>query len=206
MHYPPENAAAVTEADVRSLYEILLGEVWASAAPVVQRAHPRELPIERIGHFDITHGRGFLPRLLARRSKLPAAGRAVPTQLRVERKGRCEIWSRTFSSFPLQSTQHVPCAGTLVECFGRIEFRFKVQASDGGIYFRQARVALCIGRCKLPLPASLGPRVDAQEMSGETENQTRVRVTVRLPIVGLLIDYHGQIGQPETVARKEVSK
>lgn len=206
MHYSPENAAPVTEVNLHSLYEILLGEVWASAAPVIQRAHPRELPIERSGSFDITHGRSFLTRFLARWSKLPAAGTAVPTRLRAERKGSYEIWHRTFGSFALESTQRVPCAGTLVERFGKIELRFKVEARDGGIHFCQTRAAICIGRCRLPLPAWLGPRVDAQEMPGNSEYQTRVRVTVRLPLVGLLIDYQGQIEQPEIAARGEVSK
>jgi len=188
------------------LYEMLLGESWSNVASAVQRAHPRELPIERIGSFDITHGCGFLAWILGRFSKLPAAGRAVPTRLRVERVGNCEIWHRTFGTFPLESTQHVPCAGVLVEHFGSLIFRFKVQVRDGGIHFQQTRVSIRVGRCELPLPSWLGPRVDAQEMPEETENQTRVRVTVRLPIVGLLIDYQGRIEQPEIVARGEVSK
>ena len=201
---PELDGSAATE--TISLYEMLLGELWSNVASAVQRAHPRELPIERIGSFDITHGCGFLARFLGRFSKLPAAGRAVPTRLSVERKGGGEIWRRKFATFPLESKQHVPRAGILVERFGTIEFRFKVQAMDGGIVFRQTRAAICVGRCRLPLPAWLGPRVDAQEMPGETENQTRVRVTVRLPIVGLLIDYQGRIEQPEIVARGEVSK
>lgn len=185
---------------------MLLGESWSNVASAIRCAHPRELPIERIGHFDITHRRGFVPRILVRRSKLPPAGRAVPTRLRVERRGSCEIWRREFGSFPLESTQHVPRAGILVERFGRIEFRFKVQARDGGIYFRQTRAAICVGRCMWPLPAWLGPRVDAQEMPGDLEYQTRVRVTVRLPLIGLLINYQGEIDQPEFDAKEEVSK
>lgn len=194
--------SAATEAI--SLYEMLLGESWSNVASSIQSAHPRELPIERSGSFDITHGRSFLTRVLARWSKLPPAGRAVPTRLRVERKGIHEIWRRSFGSFSLESTQHVPCAGTLVERFGRIEFRFKVQARDGGIHFHQTRAAICVGRCRFLVPACLGPRVDAQEMPGETKNQTRARVTVRLPIVGLLIDYQGKIDQPEIAAEGDL--
>jgi len=176
--FPRDELDGLAATETTSLYEMLLGESCSNVASAIQRAHPRELPIERSGHFDITHGRGFLARFLARWLKLPLAGTAVPTQLRVERKESCEIWRRKFGSFPLESTQHVPCAGRLFERFGKIEFRFKVDARDGGIRFHQIRAAICVGRCKLPLPAWLGPRVDAQEMPGETENQTRVRVTV----------------------------
>lgn len=203
MHRFPElvrdsgNATPVAETNARSLYEILFGEAWSSVWPAIQRAHPRELPIERIGSFDITHGRCFIARLLARLSKLPPDGRAVPTRLRVERMGSREFWRRNFGSFPLESTQHVPRDGILVERFGRIEFRFSAQARDGGIHFRQTRVAIVIGPCRMPLPAWLGPRVDAQEMPGNSEDQTRVRVTVRLALVGLLIDYQGRIEQLE---------
>jgi len=193
------DGSAATE--IISLYEMLLGESWSKVATAVQRAHPRELPIERIGHFDITHGRGFLARFLARWSKFPQAGKAVPTRLRVERVGSYEIWHRKFGTFPLESTQLVPCAGVLVERFGNIEFRFKVQVRDGGIHFHQTRASIFVGRCKLPLPAWLGPRVEAQEMPGEMEYQTRVRVTVRLPIVGLLVDYKGLMERQEVVAR-----
>jgi hypothetical protein len=44
--------------------------------------------------------------------------------------------------------------------------------------------------------------VEAQEMPGDSEYQTRVRVTVRLPMVGLLIDYQGQM-ELEIPARGE---
>lgn len=187
----------MTEAGVIPLYQALLGEAWVSVAPAIQIAHPPEMPVERAGRFDITHGCGLLARFLARWSKLPAAGNAVPTQLRVERTGNCEIWHRRFGSFPLDSTQYVQGPGILAERFGRIEFRFKVEARDGGIYFHQTRAFIRIGRCKLPLPAGLGPRVDAQEMPGDSPYQTRVRVTVRLPVVGLLIDYQGQMEPQE---------
>ena len=197
---------SVPNVALKSLHEVLLDGAWSNLAPAIQRAHPRELPIERSGRFDISHGRGFLARFLARWSKIPPAGRALPTRLRVERKGSSEVWRRNFGSFPLESTQQVSRAGTLVERFGGIEFCFKVQARDSGIHFRQTRAAICVGRCRVPLPAWLGPRVEAQEMPGNSEYQTCVRVTVRLPIVGLLIDYHGQIAQPEIVAGEEASK
>ncbi len=197
---------SVPNVALKSLYEALLDGAWSNLAPAIQRAHPRELPIERSGRFDISHGRGFLAWFLARWSKIPPAGRALPTRLRVERKGSFEVWRRTFGSFPHVSTQQVSRAGTLVERFGGIEFCFKVQSRDSGIQFRQLRAAICVGRCKLPLPAWLGPRVDAQEMPGDLEYQTRVRVTVRLPLVGLLIDYQGEIDQPEFDAKEEVCK
>jgi len=198
LDFPHAELGGASATAATSLYEILLGDSWSGVAPAIQNAHPRDMPVERDGSFDITHGRSCLARLLARWSKLPQGGKAVPTRLRVERVGDCEIWHRTFGSFPLESTQHVPCAGVLVERFGNIEFRFKIQVRDGGIHFHQTRVSLLVGRCKLPLPAWLGPRVEAQEMPGDSEYQTRVRVTVRLPIVGLLIDYQGQMAMRET--------
>lgn len=201
LDFPHAELGGPAGTEANSLYEILLGDAWQKVAPGIQNAHPREMPVERDGSFDITHGRSCLARLLARWSKLPGAGRAVPTRLRVERVGSFEIWHRKFGTFPLESTQHVPCAGVLVERFGNIEFRFKVQVRDGGIHFQQTRVSLRVGRCKLPVRSWLGPRVEAQELPGEMEYQTRVRVTVRLPIVGLLVDYKGLMERQEVVAR-----
>lgn len=200
LDFPQAELGRASAIGAISLYEMLLGKSWSNVAPAIQNAHPQEMPVERDGWFDITHGRSWLARLLAHWSKLPASGRAVPTRLRVERTGNCEIWRRNFGSFPLESTQHTPCERMLIERFGRIEFRFKVQVRNGGMHFHQTRVSIVVGPCKLLLPARLGPRVDAQEMPGDSEYETRVRVTVRLPIVGLLIDYQGQMGPQEPTA------
>jgi hypothetical protein len=104
-----------------------------------------------------------------------------------------EQWYRTFGTFPLQSIQYVRGPRLLAERFGRVEFRFRLEVRSGGIMYCQSRAAMQVGCWWLPLPVWLSPQVAAEEMPGQTPHQTRVHVTVRLPLAGMLLEYQGQM-------------
>jgi Domain of unknown function (DUF4166) len=179
------------------LYQQLLGPAWVDLAPAVQRAHQSNPQIDRVGSFNITHGPGRLARLLVYLLRLPPAAQNVPTSLHVKSNNSHEHWSRTFGNFSLQTLQYSHDNHLLAERFGKLEFLFQLEVRAGGICFRQRRAAICLGRLRLPLLPSLSPKIFAEETPGKSENQTCVHVTVRLPLLGMLIDYQGQMHSPE---------
>jgi Domain of unknown function (DUF4166) len=179
------------------LYQGLLGAAWWQLAPVVQCAHRAADQIDSAGRFDITHGSGVLARLLVHWMGMPPAGHGVPTRLRRLRVQDGEQWNRTFGKFRLQSTQYARDTRLLAECFGRLEIRFRLEVRSGGICYCQCGAAVRVGSLWLPLPLWLSPRVAGEEMPGQTSNQTRVRVTVQLPLVGRALEYEGQMQTQE---------
>lgn len=179
------------------LYQRLLGARWWQLAPAVQCAHRAGDQIDSAGRFDITHGSGVLARLLVHWMRVPAAGHAVPTQLRRVHVQEGEQWNRMFGDFPLQSTQCALDGQLLAERFGRLELRFRLEVCCGGIRYCQCGAAIRGGWLSLRLPVWIIPRVTAEEMPAETPHQTRVRVKVRLPVVGTILEYQGQMQTQE---------
>jgi len=179
------------------LYERLLGPAWPQLSPAIQRAHHVTEQLDSAGHFDIIRGCGFLARLLLPWMGMPPAGQNVPTRLRMLRRGECEEWLRSFGEFPLNSIQHIHTRSVLAERFGRFEVRFRVEVRSGGICYRQCRGAVRLIGCWLPLPMWLSTRIDAAETPGQAPNRTRVHVTVRLPLAGLLLEYRGEMETQE---------
>jgi hypothetical protein len=134
---------------------------------------------------------------MVRLTPVPPAGRDVPTRLRVVRRDQSEQWTRTFGKFPLQSIQYARDTRLLAERFVRLEFHFRLEVRSGGICYCQSRTLVRVGCWWLPLPVWLSPRVVAEEMPGQSPDQTRVRVTIKLPLVGMLLDYQGQMETQE---------
>jgi hypothetical protein len=189
----------VFQPDDVPLYQAILGPKWVQLAPSVQRAHRAGLEVKSVGTFNVTHARGWLARWLASLIGLPPASRGIPTRLHVRRHEQFEQWDRTFGKFAFQTTQHRR-GHILVERFGRLEFHFRLDVRGGGICYHQCGAAARIGSSWTPLPAWVCPRIAADEMPGETADQTRVHVTIRIPIIGALMDYQGQMRSQEAPA------
>ncbi len=193
----PQTERLNTESQNTPLYQQLLGPAWADLAPAVQHAHRAGSQIDSIGSFDITHGPSRLARWLVHPLGLPPEGQNVPTHLHISSNNSQEHWSRSFGNFSLQTLQYLHSDRLLAECFGKLEFLFQLEVHAGGISFRQHRAAIRLGSLRLPLLSWLSPKIVAEEMPGTTEHQTCVHVTVRLPLLGMLIDYQGQMQSPE---------
>ncbi len=89
--------------------------------------------------------------------------------------------------------------GELAERIGLLELRFRLEASDGSLVFRQVGAALLLGSLRLRLPAASAPRVDAREDPAGAR-QIRVHVRVALPAVGPLLTYEGTMNIEDTGA------
>lgn len=180
----------------RGLYARLLGSSWPLLAEPVCFAHATESPVCARGRLRIARGRGHVARLLAALLRLPRASGAAETRLVVTSRGDVEHWCRTFDDRCLDTWQYQTGDGELGERIGVIEFRFRLEASEGSLVFRQVEAAVVCGSVRVRVPAAWAPRVDARE---DPAGARRIGIHVRvvLPALGPLLTYDGIIDLEE---------
>lgn len=183
----------------RALYAGLLGPAWLELAEPVRAAHACESTVRARGRLRIAHGRGHPARWLARLLRLPRANQAADTRLVITAGAAGEQWCRTFDDRRLDTRQYRAGDGDLAERFGILEFRFRLEASQGSLIFRQVEAALLCGTVRLKIPAAWAPRVDAREDPAGAR-RIGVHVRVALPVVGPVLTYDGTIDIEETAA------
>ena len=179
----------VPQAPLR-LYARLLGSSWLELAESVRLAHSAESAL--CGRLRIAHGRRRIARVLAALLRLPRPSRAAHTRLVVESCGTTERWLRTFAGRRLDTRQYQTGDGELGERIGILEFRFRLEASDGSLVFRQREAAFVLGSVRLRLPAAWAPKIEAREDPAGA-HQIGVHVRVLLPALGPLLTYDGTI-------------
>ena len=171
-----------------ALYPLLLGEAWAALGEPVRRLHAGG-PGPHRGTFTVTRGTG-VARWLATMAGMPAAGEEVPVTLELGRAEGMELWRRSFAGRTLITAQYRDDA-ELVERFGPIACRFRLEVREGALWFVQTGASLCLGPVRLPLPRWGSPRVVG--MARAEGERVRVQVTIAAPLAGLLVDYRGEI-------------
>ena len=182
-----------------NLYPQLLGAAWGAVDEAVRWVHSGEVPIHAMGSFQIQHGNGWLVRCLLWFMQVPPATEAVQTRLVITTYGQGERWSRSFGERSLVTTQEARAGGLLGERFGLVEFRFRLEVTDGSLLYHQVGAALCLGPWRVPLPRWMTPQVMGQETPGGGLQRTHVIVKVWAPLVGLLISYEGVVERHETL-------
>jgi hypothetical protein len=173
-----------------------LGPSWLQVAESIRLAHATQPTVRGRGSFRVRHGSGHLTRLIARLLRLPRPCDAAETRLIVTSHGDVEQWLRAFDDRRLNTRQYQSGEGELAERVGALEFRFRLDASDGSLLYRQHEVALMLGTFRLRLPAGWAPRVEAREDSAGAQ-QVRVRVLVSIPALGPVLTYEGIIEYEE---------
>jgi hypothetical protein len=84
----------------------------------------------------------------------------------------------------------------LGERIGVLEFRFRLEASQESLVFRQVEAAVVFRSLRVRIPAPWAPRVEAREdPAGARRIGIRVRVVV--PVLGPLLTYEGIIDVEE---------
>ena len=187
-------AAYTCNALIPALYPRVLGSSWLELAAAVRRAHlnPGEVSLRGTGSFQVRHGTGRPGRLLAWLLRMPPATETAKTRLVVTPLGRGERWERSFDDRFLVTTQREAREGGLIERFGMLELRFRLEVQDGALLFRQVGAELRSGPLHFPIPQRLAPRVEAWE-EGAGPDTTHVGVAVTVPVIGRLISYEGHI-------------
>lgn len=181
-----------------ALYRRILGTSWLELAVAVRRAHlnPGEVSLRGAGSFQVRHGAGLLARLLTWLLRMPPATGAAKTRLVVTPLGRGERWERSFDDRFLVTTQREAREGGLIERFGPLELRFRLEVMGGALLYRQAGAALRLGALNVPLPRWMAPCVEAREEPAALD-LTHVLVAVAVPVIGHLISYEGHIERQE---------
>jgi hypothetical protein len=182
------------------LYPRLFGVAWPEIDTALQRMHCNGEPVHAAGVFRVTHGTSIWAKFLLLFLRLPPANPAAQVELTVWPEEESETWLRLFDGKPVATVQRASSSGELAERFGAIEFRFRLSFADHTIHYRQVRAIL---RLELPffpqirLPRWASPHVAAWEAAGASETETRVRVEVSAPLVGLLCSYEGKLGREQ---------
>jgi hypothetical protein len=172
-----------------ALYPLLLGSAWASIAAPVRRLHAG-ISGSHGGTFQVARGTSVLSRLLGWLMGLPAAGPRVPVTLELRVSSGGELWRRSFAGRTVITTQYRRAA-ELIERFGLVECRFRLEAREGALWFVQTGAAFRLGPLAIPLPRWGCPRVTGiARPAGEAVG---VEVTIGAPLAGTLVDYRGEI-------------
>ena len=181
------------------LYARLLGASWQQLAEPVRLIHTTESTVRARGCLRIAHGRSHAARVLARVLRLPRASDAAETRLIVTSSADGERWHRSFDDRRLDTRQYQAGERELAERIGVLEFRFRLEASEGSLLFRQLGVAFVFGSVRLRVPAAWAPRVEAREDPAGA-HRIHIHVRVTLPAVGPVLTYDGTIDIEETRA------
>ena len=175
-----------------ALYARLLGSSWLRVAESIRSAHASESTIRARGRLRVAHGRSHFARFLARLLRLPRASDAAETRLVVTSSADGERWLRTFDDRRFDTRQYQAGDCELAERIGVLEFRFRLEASEGSLLFRQLEAAFLCGPVRLRLPARWAPNVEAREDPAGA-HQIYVHVCVALPALGPVLTYDGTI-------------
>jgi hypothetical protein len=124
---------------------------------------------------------------------MPKATQNGTVVLTVTRVANGELWHRSFGGEELITTQRRGPNRLLVEQLGPLEFRFRVDASDGALYYRQHAFGLRIGRIFIPIPACASPQVAARESLGQRLDRSAVSVAVTVPVAGVVLRYDAEM-------------
>jgi Domain of unknown function (DUF4166) len=182
-----------TEAEApNELYARLLGASWLQLAEPVRFAHATKSKVRARGRLRIARGRGYVARVLAAMLRLPRTNGAAETRLVVTSRGDVEHWRRTFDDRCLSTRQYATGDLTLGERIGVLEFRFRLEASEGSLVFRQVQAAVVWGPVRVRIPAAWAPRVDAREDPAGA-HRIGIHVRVVLPALGPVLTYDGII-------------
>ena len=177
-----------------SLFQRVLGGAFAQLSPALQRCHqPGERLVLR-GQASVQRGSGCLARLVCWCMDFPAAGDAVPVQVRMEALDQGERWLRTFGTKQFAShllQEHGAQPGMLVEQFGPLRVQIALTVVNGALHWAVYGGAVW----RLPLPAWCLPTGDSREF--ESEGRFRFDVEITHPFTGRIVHYRGWLAPYE---------
>jgi hypothetical protein len=165
----------------------------------VDRFHIGTVSATAAGILDVEPGTSWPARVLGWLLRLPPAAVGQPARLRIVRRAdgasTHERWIRTFGAARL--TTCVTRTGEhVVERTGPLEIRMRCRTTASGVWFIPAGAAVVLGRLGFRLPDLVAPQAYAHAWpSGE--GAFDVEVSVRIPLLGTLLSYHGHFTEAE---------
>lgn len=186
IHTGERESAAATAGG--SLFQRLLGSAWDHLPKPVQALHQEQRTLHLAGQADVQRGSGWLARLIAGVVGFPAAGRAIPVQVTVQRHAEGESWTRNFAGRRFTSSLaqgQGRAQWLLTERFGPFTFAIALLVREARLQFviRDWRIG------RLPLPRSWAPRGDSVEYADGA--RFCFAIDIRHPLAGLIVNYTG---------------
>lgn len=171
----------------------------ANADDWVHRFHTGTASATAAGIVDVDPGRSRPVRMLRWLMRLPppAAGQTARLSIvrRAEGASAHERWVRTFGAVSL-ATRLVRAGERIGERAGPVELRMRCRAAASGVWFIPDGAAIVLGRLSFRLPGLVAPRAYAHAWpSGD--GAFDVEVSVRVPLVGVLMSYRGHFTEAE---------
>lgn len=175
----------MSAAPAATLFQQVLGAGFYTLPEAVRRLHAVRGSARYAGIASVERGHHPLAWLCARIAGLPPAMRDAPTTVEFTADAARETWRRDFGGVPMRS-RLVLRRGLLHEWLGPLQFRHRLHAGSGALWWQLAGVRL-FG--VLPLPAGWFDGVRCRER--EHEGRYEFLVEARLPLVGLVVRYEG---------------
>lgn len=176
---------AVNAAPKPTLFQQALGAAFFNLPPSLRQLHGLRGTARYVGIASIECGRNPLARLCARIAGLPKPMQDAPAVVEFATDAKGETWRRDFGGTRMQSRLRFK-GGQLRERLGPLQFRYRLHAGEGAIWWQVVGVRL-FGL--LPLPAGWFAGVRCREC--EHEGRYEFLVDADLPLVGRIIRYQG---------------
>ena len=184
------------EGEGDTMYRAILGSAFEALPSALRDIHGASASRRWTGSADVTRGSGMIARLLCAAFRFPHAAQNVPAIVTFSPAPGGELWTRRIGSRTFRSLQS---AGTgrdrhlLVERFGIARFSIALVREESSLRFVPRRWS--IGH--IPMPGWLLPSGETFET--ERDGRFAFDVTIRVPIVGLVVAYRGTL-TPEAPA------
>jgi len=178
-----------------SVHGFLLQHAWHDLPAEVQAVHDRR-PLRLVGIATVERGGGWLARLGAALTHLPASACDAPLEVSLSGTASLqrptEHWVRRFDRSAAMRSRLQARDGLLVEALGATSMSFRLEADRAGIRWRPSAWRLF----GVPMPKRWLSRVEAREFVDRGQYAFDVRV--HLPGVGLVVHYRGRLTIADT--------
>jgi hypothetical protein len=175
-----------------TIYQHVLGDRFELLPLTLRRFLSEERGGRATGRLTVTRPAGYFRGLAATALGIPPAG-DYDLILDVSPHRAGQRWVRRFGRHTLATTQ-IDHHGMLVESTGPSSLGFQLSIKSGALLFHPSR-AWVLG---IPWPLWLAPSIVAHNWPNEPGGW-RVRVEFRVPLLGLVGRYEGDV-MPEVVA------
>lgn len=162
-----------------------LGDKLDKLPPVIRKAHIGKVRLE--GHVAIKRGNG-LAKILCNILGMPPEKERAWLVVEGDHLPDHMLWNRAFDGFAMNSWFQKD--GTyLIEKLGPIHMWLILDVVDGVLSYKLFKTKFF----GIPIPAILSPKVMAEEW--QEKDSYMFRVSVSLPVVGMLVSYFGEMKQ-----------
>ena len=177
-----------------TLFQRLLGAEFYYLAPEVKALHARQGTFRYEGRCTVERGRNPLGRLAGALMRLPPAMTDASVVVDFDARGAQETWLRSFGSRPMRSRLRFD-EGRLRERLGFATFHFRLCRIDSDLHWVAERLRV-FGI--IPVPLRWLDDVRCREHGDE--GRYGFEVEARLPMLGLLVRYHGWLAPVDAPA------